>query len=279
MRNQIVQGVRLVVALFALSGCTTLSVQEEKKLGHQAQRQVREQFQLMRDAVVVKYIRDIGREMVAASRPSPFDFRFYVVEDEAINAFALPGGALYLHTGLIMQANNAGEIAGVLAHEIGHVTARHVANLYRRQRNTGVGAQVLAIMIAIVSGDANIARAGQFGVGVAAQAYLNTFTKEAESEADILAVETMVRAGYDPEGLITMFETLLEETAGGFDPPQFLQSHPATAERIAQVRAEIRRHEPLGQARRTDRGKLEIIQNRIELVIGTDIDTDADSSN
>lgn len=261
----------LAVWLALLPGCGTLSVKEEQQLGHEAQRQVRERFQLVRDRVIVGYARDLGEKVVAASKPSPFDFRFYVVEDSEINAFALPGGAIYVHTGVLLKAKDASEVAGVLAHEVAHVTARHVAQLYRRQRNTGVGAQFLTIIVAILTGNPYIANAASLATGVAATAYLSTFNRDAEREADQLAVETLIRAGYDPHGMMTFFETLRKETeTGGLRMPQFLSSHPATAERVNAVTALVRSKEPLPPLRRDDGGKLEIIQNRIELVVGTD---------
>jgi predicted Zn-dependent protease len=265
-------GLVLTLVCLVLGGCGTLSVQEEKQLGYQVQREVRAQFQLLRDPVVVNYVREMGQTLVQASRPSPFEFRFYVVEDEQINAFAIPGGAVYVHTGLIAAASDSAELAGVLAHEIGHVTARHVAHLYRRQRNTGVVAQVVSIVIAIISGNRYIAQGGQLATGVAAQAYLNTYTQDAERDADALAVESMIRADYAPDALVTMLQTLQQEAGAGMAMPQFLKSHPATAERIQNVSVLIRAQGSPQGLRRDDR-KLAIIQKRIELIVGTDIDS------
>jgi predicted Zn-dependent protease len=261
-----------VLFLAVLTACGTLSVDEEKQLGHAAQREVRERFQLMRDRVVVNYIRDLGDSLVEAAEPSAFDFRFYVVEDEEINAFAVPGGAIYIHTGLIQKVDNVAELAGVLAHEIGHVTARHVAHLYRRQRNTGYVAQVFTILVAILTGSQMITNAASLGTGVAATAYLSEFGRDAESESDHLAVETLVRAGYDPNGLVTMFQKLQEEGAGG-GGPQFLSSHPTAGNRIQEVSAEIAALGPLPPLEESDGGKLEIIQRRIELIYGTESPT------
>lgn len=257
--------------LVALTACGTLSVQEEKRLGHEAQRQIRSEYQMMRDRVVVNYVRELAATLVRASGPSPFEFRFYVVEDEEINAFAIPGGAIYIHTGVLLKAKDVSEVAGVIAHEIAHVTERHVAHLYRRQRNTGFGAQILTIAVAIVTGNPYITNASSIAGGMAAATYLGTFTRDAERESDAKAVETLVRAEYDPRGMVSFFETLRRDTAGGLKAPQFLSSHPATADRIANVSAMIRSRGPLPESlRRTDGGRLEIIQRRIELVTGTD---------
>ena len=260
----------LLILLAGLLACTTLSVQEEKKLGTQAQREVREHFDLVRDRIVVNYVREIGAKLVEAARPSPFTFRFYVVEDEAINAFALPAGALYVNTGTIQKAKDVSELAGVMAHEIGHVTARHVAQLYRRQRNTGLAAQIVPLIIGILTGSSIAANAAGLGSSVAATAYLSTYSREAETEADRLAVETLVPAGYDPNGMVTFFDTLKQEAEGGLRMPQMLSSHPATDERIDAVASEVRRREPLPPVRRDDSGKLQIIQRRIDLILGTD---------
>ena len=228
----------------------------------------------MRERVTVNYVRKMGDELVAAARPSPFDFRFYVVESEDLNAFAIPGGAIYINTGLIQSVNNASELAGVVAHEIGHVTARHTAQLAKRQRNTGFVAQAATIVIAVLTGNYYAANAGELASRVVAQAYVSQYTREFEREADTLAVETLVRAGYDPNGLVTMFETLRKESSDGLRAPQFLSSHPATVERIEEVQSEIAKYGTLGQLKRDDGGQLEIIKKRLDLIVGTDAGTD-----
>ena len=276
MESPIRRGLACIGLGVILAACGTLSVNEEKQLGRQAQRQVRQDVTLHRDIVVVNYVRDLGERLVAESRPSPFEFRFYVVEDESLNAFAVPGGAIYVNTGLILASNSASELAGVIAHEIGHVTARHVAQQYRRSRNTSIGAQAATILIGAVTGSSGAARGGQVLTGIAAQAYLSTFSREAEREADTLAVETMVRARIHPEGLITMFQTLQEEGSGS-RAPQFLVSHPATKERIEDVRGQIAQQSLADDLRHDDLGRLPIIQERIRLLSGTDTDVALES--
>lgn len=272
------RGLALCLTLgVATTACGTLSVEKEKQLGRQAQREVRARYQLFRDRVVVHYIRSMGEELVRGAEPSPFEFRFYIVEEEGINAFALPGGALYVNTGLILAAANASELAAVMAHEIGHVTARHVARLYNRRRSTGVVAYMAAIAIAIVSGNPYIANAGQLVTGIAATAFTSTFGRDAEREADHLGVETLIRSGYDPHGIVSMFETLREQSGGG-SSIQFLSSHPATAERLANVRADIARHTLPPGLRSDDGGRFEIIQERVRLLLGTDAPGEDDSN-
>jgi len=258
----------------ALTACGTLSVQEEKQMGAQAQAQLRKQLTMVRDPVTMKYVRDLGASLAAAARPSPFEFRFYVVEDETLNAFAIPGGAMYVNTGLLQSVKNASELAGVLSHEMGHVTARHVAQMANRGRNTGFVANIFYILVAILTGNPYLANAGGLAGSVAGAAYMNTYTRDAEREADALAVETMVHAGWNPEGMVTMFATLQAES-GGFDGPQFLSSHPATEERIENVQRDIAKY-PGSEKLRADDGKLPIIQERLKLIIGTDRESPAE---
>ena len=243
--------------------CTTLSVPEEQKLGSEAARELRKQLDLVRDEWVIGYVNGIGREVVAASGPQPYPYEFYVVDDETLNAFALPAGYVYIHTAIILEAANVSELAGVMAHEVGHVALRHVAHNYNRKRNTSLLYNLFAVAVSLfVPGYA--AAGGQLLGQLAAVAYVNQFTREAEAEADAFAVEVLPRAGYDPNGLVSFFETLREQ--GGPHVPEFLASHPATEHRIEDTRALISRSELPPGLKVSDGGELEIIQRRIELL-------------
>jgi len=270
MTTQWLRRVSVAVLALAVTACGTLSVSEEKRIGAAQQRQVRQSLDLMRDEVVLDYVRKLGSELAAASRPSPFELRFYVVEDESLNAFATFGGAVYIHTGIIQRSNDVSELAGVIAHEIGHVTARHLAQNARTRQNTGIAAQIAAIAVAIATGNNLLARGGQLLTDMSATAFLNSFTREFEAEADDLAVETLINAGYDPEGMIRLFNTLQAESGGG--GIRFLQDHPTNAERISAVQKRIEDAGfPDGKA--SDGGRLEIIKERIELLAGTEDDS------
>ena len=262
----IVSRVALAVVLTA---CAPLTVDEEKQLGREAQRAIRERVQLFRDPVVARYVRGIGDRLARAAGPTPFDFRIYVVEDEQLNAAALPAGAIYVNTGLILVVGDVAQLAAAIAHEMGHVTARHVARLYRRGRNVGVAAGLLSVLVAIVTRSGPAVETGQLGADILATAYMATFTQEAEREADRLAVATLVGAGYEPRGLLDLLETLQRE-AKGLRLPPFLSSHPTSRERVELVRQEIERHPAPHPLLRADAGALERVQQRIESEIGTD---------
>jgi predicted Zn-dependent protease len=249
--------------LLLLAGCGPISVGEEQSLGYQFEQQMRRELRLVHDRAVNDYVRSMGESIVRAAGPQPFEYRFYVVEDPEINAFAGPAGHVYVHTATILRARNASELAGVMAHEIGHVARRHIAQNYNRQRNTKIGTDVLTLAAGVFGGGM-AANAASLGGGLAAMAYLNSFGREAEMEADAFAVDVLPRAGYDPEGLLTFFELLLHEQ--GAQGPSFLSSHPATQDRIQATRQALDQlpHDPSLRVR--DGGKLEIIQRRIMLL-------------
>jgi predicted Zn-dependent protease len=213
---------------------------------------------------VVGYVRSIGEDVVQAAGPQPFSYHFYVIDDPEINAFAAPAGYIYVHTGTIMRARNVSELAGVIAHEVGHVARRHIAKNYNRQKNTGLLYQ-LGVLAASMFGGGYVGQAAQVGGSLAAQAYITNFSREDERDADTFAVGVLPRAGYDPNGLVTFFGTIQKESGGGGG---FLSSHPGTAERIRSTRAMILQLDPDPDLRTTDRGKLEIIQRRIQLLTG-----------
>ncbi|MBW2287368.1 MAG: M48 family metalloprotease [Deltaproteobacteria bacterium] len=241
-------------------GCGTVTVSEERQLGAEIAQQARGELLFIRDAVVLDYVRSIGEEIVSAAGPQPFEYRFEVVEDDEINAFAAPAGYIYIHSGTILQARNVSEVASVLAHEIGHVALRHIAENYDRQRNVGTAAQagVLAASLFGFGGLANL------GSGLASMALLNSFSRADELEADVFAIEVMPAAGYDPHGMLTFLQVVRRES--GNAGLAFFSSHPATEDRIEETTALLAEMpEGLG-LKVSDRGRFEIIQRRIRLL-------------
>lgn len=258
---------RLTVACIALlvAGCTTLTLAEEEALGRDLEKEARRELPFLRDRVVNGYIRDIGEDLLAAAGPQPFEYRFYVIEDEDINAFAMPAGGIYIHTETILASRNVSELAGVMAHEIGHIVHRHTAENYNRARTTGWVHQAAVLGAGIAGGGAAAGAANLLG-GVSAMAYINSFGRDAERESDAFAADLLPRAGIHPEGTWSFFQTLKAE--GGGQVPTFLSSHPATDERLEEGRARIDAAELPPGLRMDDGGKLEIIQRRIELLTG-----------
>lgn len=252
----------LVVLSLAIAGCVTPTVDQERQLGNQMAWEARTQHRFLADPVVVGYVTDIGEGILRAAGPQPFEYHFQIVDDPEINAFAGPAGFIYIQTGTILAARDVDELAGVIAHEIGHVVERHVAENYARVRGASLAhtAGVAAASLFGFGGLANVV--GGWGLLMT----INSFGRSAEMEADAFAVQVMPLAGYDPRGLVTFFQTMLG--VGGPDGG-FLSNHPATEDRIETTTSLIAREPPVqGALRVHDRGRLQIIQRRIELLTG-----------
>jgi len=256
-------GLALLFAVLSSSACGPISVAQEQQLGHQFENQIAREVIFVRDAPVNRYVDEIGQKVVGAFAPHEFKYQFYVIRDDQINAFAGPAGHIYIHTETILQARNVSELAGVIAHEVGHVALRHVANNYNRQRNAKIGTQMVTAAANILTGG-TAGGLASLGGGLAAMAVLNTFGREAEMEADAFAVEVMPRAGYHPDGLVTFFELLMQQ--GGPQAPAFLSDHPTTGDRIRETQALIAELPNKRGLMRRDGGRLGIIQRRIELL-------------
>lgn len=254
-----------IVATVSIS-CAPLTVNQERELGEDFERAVKREVVFLRDDVVLNYIDQLGQDILRAAGPQPFRYEFFLIENEEINAFAAPGGRIYLHTGTVLKAENVGELTGVIAHEIGHVVARHIAENYKRGRTVGLGKQAVEIAVGILWGSHAAGGADLVG-DLAAATYLNSFGRQAEHEADKFAVGVMIKAGYDPQGLVSFFQTLKDEA--GPTPPSFLSSHPTTDDRIQETQSLIDEAEITSPLKITDGGRLEVIQKRIKLRMGT----------
>ena len=160
-----------VLFLVWLTACSTapLSIDEERQLGVEMEQQVRQQLHFVRDEVVVGYVAGLGSELLRVMGPQPLEYDFYVIKDDELNAFAAPGGNIYVHTGLILKARNVSELVGVMGHEMGHVYHRDVAANYRRQRNTGIAQQLGVLAVGVLAGGA-AAQAANLLTGMGAMA-------------------------------------------------------------------------------------------------------------
>ena len=235
------------------------SVQDDVKAGRQAAAEVEQQLPLLNDPQVRNYVEGVGRRLAAAI-PSQFqhpEFQYYfkVVNARDINAFALPGGPMYVNRGMIEAARNEGEMAGVMAHEISHVALRHGTAQASKAQKYGLLAGILGIGGAILGGPAGAAaQVASQGVGV----YFLKFSREYETEADILGSQIMARAGYDPRDLANMFRTLEQQGGGGGG---FLSDHPSPSDRYARINREAEMLRVNGGYR--DTGDFARIQQRL----------------
>ncbi len=214
------------------------SPSDDVKLGRDAAAEVEQQLPILRDDAVTSYVADIGQRLVEAIpaelRHPEFRYTFKVVNVKEINAFALPGGPMYVNRGMIQAAKTEGEVAGVIAHELSHVALRHGTAQATKATPYEIGTIAGAILGAIVGGNAGsvIAQGTQFGLGTAFLRY----SREYEKQADIEGSQIMARAGYDPRDMANMFKTI--EQQGGSGGPQWLSDHPNPGNRYAYITQE-----------------------------------------
>ena len=229
-----------VLLLTLVSGCATtvITPELEEELGNEMSMQVKDQIGLYSDADLDRYLQSVGSRLVIALGATPYTFRFAIVDQFEPNAFASPGGFIYVSRGLMAQMNNEAELAGVLAHEISHVTQRHHA----RQIGRSVGAGLFTLpgkAVGIVSQDlGNIINAP---IEAAGQVYLASYSRGQESEADAYGMRLAARAGYNPRSLadaLTGIERTVEALTGEKHKASFFDSHPTTPTRVADIAAE-----------------------------------------
>ena len=224
---------------------STLSLDDEFHIGLQVMRQLRDEGQIIEDPEATEYLQSLGSQIVAqASGDSAQRFSFFFVRDDTINAFALPGGFIGVNYGLVLATRNESQLAGVLAHEIAHVTQRHIARRVRsqgRQSIATVASILAAILIGAATGSTDATMGGiAMAQGAAMQQQIN-FTRANENEADRVGMSFLAAAGFDPYGMPDFFETMgrrspvLATSRNAL--PEILQSHPVTTNRIAESRA------------------------------------------
>jgi predicted Zn-dependent protease len=214
---------------------------QERRLGESIMREIRADRSFYDDAEATDYINSLGERLVSHSTDSRQNFDFFLILDQQINAFALPGAFVGVNSGLLLSAQSESEVASVLAHEIAHVTQRHIARMLAQQKQTTItslAALAVAILAARASSQAAEAAAA-FGTASVIQTQLN-FTREHEREADRVGVQILEASGFDPHAMVTFFERLQRATRlyeGG--APSYLRTHPLTFERIADIQNRV----------------------------------------
>jgi predicted Zn-dependent protease len=216
----------LAAGCATLGGMNYVSLDDEWELGRQLERDLAGRLELVNDATLRNWVNTVGQRMVRQTTMADRPWRFHVVADGEINAFNVPGGLVYVNTGLLSRATTSAEFAGALAHEISHGIARHGTRRYSQ-------AQEANLLAAILLGS-NPGAIAQIGAQVAAAGAFARFSRADEEEADRLAVELLAATGYNPEGLARLLERLVAQGAGGGG---FFSSHPNPAERVQNVRA------------------------------------------
>jgi predicted Zn-dependent protease len=228
----------------------------ERKLGEEIMNDIRRDRDYLDDEAIVEYLNNFGENLVSyapgARGETNADFFFFAVRDPMINAFALPGGFIGVHSQLLIAAQNESELASVLSHEIGHVQQRHIARMLGQQKQDALlplAALILAALVGKAGGGADAAMGVMMGgQGLAIQRQLN-FSRDAEREADRVGFQTMRAAGYDTSGMVSFFKRLQGTTRLYGEGPAWLSSHPLTGERIADIQSRIREAPKPGRIR------------------------------
>lgn len=229
------------------AGGGAIALSDEYQLGLQIMREIRRQGALFDDPLLRDYLQSIGHRISSNSENPELSFYFFPVRDNSINAFALPGGFIGVNTGLVLLADDEDELAGVMAHEIAHVTQRHVAR--RVEAASGMNLRALAAMLGAIAIAASGVRPDTAqGALVAAQAYAQqqqiNFTRANEYEADRVGIQILADAGFEPEGMIDFFEKMQRDSAWvEARRPEFLSTHPSSSSRLNEARQRARRLE------------------------------------
>jgi predicted Zn-dependent protease len=219
----------------------TLSQAEEYQIGRMIVRGLRDQDQILEDPEVSEYIRSIGQRLSSQATDGSQRFNFFVVRDNSINAFALPGGFIGVNSGLLLDTKDESELAGVIAHEVAHVTQRHIARSIAAQSRSSLvstAAMLAAILVgAAAGGSGDAAMAGISAAQTLAIQQQISFTRDNETEADRVGLGILARSGFDPQGMPDFFETMSRYAGGSeINIPEMLRTHPVTSTRIAETK-------------------------------------------
>ncbi len=226
----------LLVALAtgATAACA-ISTQQEVQLGATYATQIDTQLPMIRDAQAESYVTALGNQLAAVTDTRSLDWHFAIVDSKEVNAFAVPGGWVYVNRGLIARAETMDQLAGVLAHEIGHVTLRHTVQQMQQSDQVNGGLVALCTLTNVCDSGA-----GQAAISVGGSALFAKFSRQDEAEADAEAVKTTIKAGIDPHGVPAMFQILLDERkTNPTAVDAFFATHPLEESRITATNAEI----------------------------------------
>jgi len=215
-------------------GFNVYSKEQDIELGRRGAAEISRQLELVSDQKLQEYIKTLGQRLASVRAAEDYPYTFTLIHDKGINAFALPGGPIFVNSGLLTAAENEAQLAGVLAHEIAHVALRHGTN----QASKANLLQLPAAVGGVILGQGSVAaQAGQIGLGLGLNVLMLRYSRSAESQADALGARILAEAGYNPVEMARFFEKL--EAEGGSRAPQFLSSHPNPGDRLRAVGAEI----------------------------------------
>jgi beta-barrel assembly-enhancing protease len=223
----------LLAVGFSIPRVGAMSVEEEKILGRKIFLEIERSGDLLSDPPVEAFLERVGQRIVSEVGNTPFTFKFCLVKAQEPNAFAIPGGYVFVTTGLLVMAENEDEVAGVLSHEVAHVTMRHISHLIDRSKRFNIASMVGAIAAIVLGGGGAGSQAMAAGAMAASEALMLKYTRENETDADQNGLHYLVKAGYDSAGLLSFLKKLIKLSMMAPKIPTYLSTHPATGDRIA----------------------------------------------
>lgn len=237
-----------------------MSLDDERELGMEFDRELELHFRLISDPIVTGFLHDLGQQVVATVEPQPFIYRFQIVEAPQLNAFAVPGGYIYFHTGTLLAATSVDELAAVMAHEVAHVNKRHLAHRRQERQLPGLLTQAALIAASVASQNAAPLITGM-AINVAVDLH---YSRADEAEADRLGAIYASRAGFDPAHAAHFFQRILDQQAAAPDSiPPYLFSHPDVAERITRIEERAKTLPPVGAPLPGTRERFRTMQARL----------------
>ena len=222
-------------AVTPIPEAAALTIQEEKELAEEFLQTVRKRYKIIEDPAVANYIQKIGDRIVAKLPPQAFDYHFYVIEQDAYNAFAGPAGNIFVHSGLFEALDHEGELAALLAHEIAHSSCRHIAKMIEDSKKTNIGtlAGLVAGILIGLGGASSVGSAVAIGSMAAGQSAQLAYTREKEMQADQIGRHYLQAAGYNLHSMLSLLKTIRrQEWFSTEQIPTYLRTHPATEERL-----------------------------------------------
>jgi len=239
-------------------GWNLFSPEQDVEMGRQVAAEAESQLPILNDRQANAYIDALGRRLAARAPGEKYPYRFKIVNDPSINAFALPGGFIYIHRGAVQAADNEAQLAGVVAHEIAHVALRHGTN----QASKAYIAQApLAILGGVLGSNSIGSVLAQLGVSFATSSILLKYSRDAETQADLMGTQILHDSGYDPNAMVQFFEKIQSQSKGR--AVQFLSDHPNPDNRISKVQGEIQRLGGLSAGVRRDSSDFNSIKSRL----------------
>jgi predicted Zn-dependent protease len=234
--NELFQGSEMLRATVAIAAAGLLaacgvSQQQEVQMGQQEAQQVSAQLPMVQDAYIQNYVNTLGQRIASRTSRADLNWQFQVVNSDVVNAFALPGGFVYVNRGVLARADNMSEVAGVLGHEIEHVVRRHSVKQMEQAQGANVGVGILCALTGVCQSGV-----AQAAINIGGTAVFAKFSRTDEVQADEGGFNNLIRAGINPRGMLSLFQKLLaEEQSGNSNVAAWFSDHPGTSDRIADI--------------------------------------------